>query len=160
MRLDAHERARQLIACAGAEHLAEPQQAWLKKHLEGCPSCRECAETAEQLLRFIRAIPIAADRSLVQTTQMRVRVRARELRQRRERLVLVALSCALVAISSALTTPLIWRGFEWLGRWNQVPNPVWQAGFVLFWVAPTIAAALLFLAHGTHLHGSNGASRG
>jgi predicted anti-sigma-YlaC factor YlaD len=160
MNLDAHEQARQLIACAGAEDLAEPQQAWLKKHLGGCPSCREYAEAAEQLVRFMRAIPIAADRSLVRTTQMRVRARARELRQRRERLVLVALSCALVAISSALTTPLIWWGFERLGRWNQMPNPVWQVGFVMFWVAPTVAAGVLFLAHGTYLSDSNGASQG
>jgi hypothetical protein len=91
---------------------------------------------------------------------MRVRIRARELRQRRERLLLVASSCALVAISSALTTPVIWWGFEWLGRLNQVANPVWQVGFVLFWVAPTIAAGVLFLAHGTYLSGSNDASQG
>ena len=107
----------------------------------------------------MRAVPIAADRTLVRTTQMRVRARASELRHRRERLAFVALCCTLVAISSALSTALVWRGFEWLGRWNDVPNPVWQAGFVLFWVAPTIAAGVLFLAHGTHLSGSDGTSR-
>jgi len=41
-----------------------------------------------------------------------------------------------------------------------LPNPVWQVGFVLFWVAPTIAAGVLFLAHGTYLSGSNDASEG
>jgi hypothetical protein len=74
----------------------------------------------------------------------------------------VGLSCVLVAISSALSTPLIWQGFEWLGRWSQLPNPVWQVGFVVFWIAPTIAASLLFLAYGTHLSGfgANGGFRG
>jgi len=157
MTRDVHEQAREWIACG--EGLAGPQQEWLQTHLEGCPSCREYAETAQHLVRSLRAVPIVADRSLVQSTQMRVRARARELRQRRERLVLVTLSCALVAVSSALTTEFVWRGFEWLGRWEQLSNPVWQVGFVLFWMAPTIAAGVLLLAHGTHLSG-NGASQG
>jgi predicted anti-sigma-YlaC factor YlaD len=160
MTQDAHKQAREWIACTGAEGHAGPQQTWLQSHLEGCPSCREYADAVERLVRSLRAVPLAADRSLVRSTQMRVRVRARELRQRRERFALVVLSCALVAISSALTTMLVWQGFAWLGRWNQLPNPVWQAGYVLFWIAPTIAAGVLFLAHGTHLSGSNGASRG
>ena len=159
MTQDSHEQAREWIASAGVEGLAGLQQAWLRSHLEGCPSCREYAEAAEQLVRSLRAVPVAADRFLVRRTQLRVRARARELRQRRERFALVILSCALVAISSALSTTLVWQGFEWLGRWTQLPNPVWQVGFVLFWMSPTIAASVLLLAQGTHLS-SNGASRG
>jgi len=157
MTQDVHEQAREWIACG--EDLAGAQQEWLQAHLQGCPSCHEYAEAAQHVVRSLRAVPIVADRSLVQSTQMRVRARARELRQRRERLVLVTLSCALVAVSSALTTEFVWRGFEWLGRWEQLSNPVWQVGFVLFWMAPTIAAGVLLLANGTHLSG-NGASQG
>jgi predicted anti-sigma-YlaC factor YlaD len=159
MKLDAHEQARQLIACAGAEERRASEQDWLQSHLESCASCREYAQAAGQLVRMLHAIPLAADRTLVRSTQMRVRARARELRLKRERVILVACSCALVALSSALTTPLIWRGFEWLGQWNHTPNPVWQTGFLLFWVAPTIAAGVLLLAHGTHLTSGDGASR-
>ena len=157
MTQDVHERAREWIVCS--EDLSGQQQAWLQSHLEGCSSCREYAEAAEQLVRSLRVLPVVAGRSLVMRTQMRVRSRARELRQTRERLALVTISCALVAVSSAVTTGFVWRGFEWLGRWEQLSNPVWQAGFVLFWMAPTIAASILLLAHGTHLS-SNGASRG
>ena len=160
MRRDAHEKVRQLIACGGTDDLAQPQQQWLKQHLEGCPSCRQYAQSAEQLVRSMRAVPIAADRLLVRSTQMRVRMRARELERRRERLTFVVLSCALVIMSSLLTTPLVWRGFEWLGRWSQLSGSVWQVGFVLFWIAPTIAAGVLFLAHGTHLSGSSDQSQG
>ncbi len=153
-----HEKARELIAC-GAADLEGAEQTWLRSHLEGCESCREYAVSAEKLVRSMRAVPVAADRTLVRTTQLRVRARARELRQRQERMVFVAICCAVVAISSVITTPLIWQGFEWLGRWNRLPNPVWQVAFVLFWIAPTMAASLLFVAHGTHLS-SNGTSRG
>jgi predicted anti-sigma-YlaC factor YlaD len=159
MKRSLHDRARELIALAGAEDLSDGQQTWLQVHLEQCGPCRDYLEGSGRVVRALRSQPLAADPALVRATQLRVRVRARELRQRRERLVLVGLSCAVVAISSAFTTPLIWGGFEWLGRWNRMPNPVWQLGFVLFWVAPAMATAVLFLAHGTHLGGHNGRSR-
>src|SRR5271156_2130060 len=164
-----HDEARELIALAGSslagnknEALSDAQQSWLRTHLGECEACLHEAEVANALVRTLRSLPFAADSRLVRTTQMRVRMRARELHHRRERLAFVALSCALVAISSVLTTPFIWQGFEYLGRWTGQASPVWQAGFALFWVAPTIAASLLFLAHGTHLSGSgsNGVFRG
>ena len=158
MTRNAHDEAQELIALG--EGLSDAQQTWLRAHLDNCEACGRYAEAANRVVRTLRSLPLAADSRLVGATQMRVRIRARELRQRRERLLLVASSCALVAISSALTTPLVWQGFEWLGRWSQLPNPVWQVGFVLFWVAPTIAAGVLFLAHGTYLSGSNDASEG
>lgn len=159
MNLDAHEEARQLIACEADDRSAQ-EQAWLQSHLEGCSSCREYAEAVGQAVKVMRGIPVAAERALVRSTQLRVRARARELRQRRERALLVAFSCALVTVSSALTTLLIWRGFEWLGQWNQTPNSIWELGFLLFWVAPTIAAGVMLLAHGTHLSSGHGASQG
>jgi len=158
MTRNAHDEAQELIALG--EGLSDAQQTWLRAHLDNCEACGRYAEAANRVVRALRLLPLAADSRLVRATQMRVRIRARDLRQRRERLLLVASSCALVAISSALTTPLVWQGFEWLGRWSQLPNPVWQVGFVLFWVAPTIAAGVLFLAHGTYLSGSNDASEG
>ena len=158
MTRNAHDEAQELIALG--EGLSDAQQTWMRAHLDNCEACGRYAEAANRVVRALRSLPLAADSRLVRATQMRVRIRARDLRQRRERLLLVASSCALVAISSALTTPLVWQGFEWLGRWSQLPNPVWQVGFVLFWVAPTIAAGVLFLAHGTYLSGSNDASEG
>ena len=158
MTRNAHDEAQELIALG--EGLSDAQQTWLRAHLDNCEACGRYAEAANRVVRALRSLPLAADSRLVRATQMRVRIRARDLRQRRERLLLVASSCALVAISSALTTPLVWQGFEWLGRWSQLPNPVWQVGFVLFWVAPTIAAGVQFLAHGTYLSGSNDASEG
>jgi len=153
---NAHEEARNLIALG--DSVSQAEYAGIRAHLDVCADCRQYAETAQQVARSMRAIPIAADRTLVRTTQMRVRARAEQLRQRRERLLLVTFSCALVAISSALSTAVVWKGFEWLGRWTQLPSPAWQAGFVLFWIAPTLAASLLFLAHGTYLS-SNGRTR-
>lgn len=154
MKPDVHEQARQLIACGAGDRTAQ-EQAWLQSHLQSCSPCRDYAEAVGEMVRVMRAIPLAADRTLVRSTQLRVRARAQELRERRERVLLVTFSCALVAISSAVTTLLMWRGFEWLGQWT--PTPIWQAGFLLFWIAPTIAAGVLLLANGTHLSSGHGA---
>ena len=159
MNRDPHRQARELIAC-GSQGLTDSQQAWLHTHLDECPSCRDYSQAAEQFVRSLRSVPVAADRALVRTTQMRVRLHADQLRHRQERMWLVWMSCILVGLSAAITTPFLWRGFEWLGRSAHVSNPVWQVGFMVFWISPALAASLIFLARGIHLTDANGTSRG
>jgi hypothetical protein len=154
-----HQQARELIAC-GSQGLTDSQQTWLQIHLDQCASCHDYAQAAEQFVRALRSVPLAADLSLVRSTQMRVRVHAQQLQQKQERLWLVWMSCIVVGLSAAITTPLLWRGFEWVGEWAHVSSPVWQVGFMVFWISPALAASLIFLARGIHLTDTNGTSRG
>ncbi|MGA8490573.1 MAG: zf-HC2 domain-containing protein [Terriglobales bacterium] len=156
---DPHQQAREWIAW-GSQGLKDSERTWLRAHLDECPSCRHYAQAAEQLVRSLRSVPVAADLTLVRTTQMRVRLHADQLRQRQERLWLVWMSCIVVGLSAAITTPILWRGFEWLGEWARVSSPVWQVGFMVFWISPALAASLIFLARGVHLTDTNGTSRG
>ena len=168
MNTDAHERARKLIALAGPETLSAADRpsdqrssnAWLAAHLETCASCRAFAENAAQTIHGLRAIPIAAERSLVSTTQIRVRRRALELRRNRERLRLVSVSCTAVTLCALLSTVVLWRGFEWLGERAQLASSVWQVGFLVFCVMPALVAAILLLAKGKHLADHTGSYRG
>lgn len=144
-----HDQAQELLALGGG--LSDPQQAWLQTHLEGCTSCRGYAETAGQIVRALRSVPVTADSRLVRATQMRVRFHASRLRETRERTWLVGMACLLVGISSALTAPLFWRFFEWMGERSGVSNAVWQAGFAFFCIAPALLVGALLLARGTHL---------
>jgi predicted anti-sigma-YlaC factor YlaD len=165
---DAHERARKLIALAGPETLSAADRpsdqrssnAWLAAHLETCASCRAFAENAAQTIHGLRAIPIAAERSLVSTTQIRVRRRALELRRNRERLRLVSVSCTAVTLCALLSTVVLWRGFEWLGERAQLASSVWQVGFLVFCVMPALVAAILLLAKDRHLADHTGSYRG
>lgn len=156
---DPHQQAQELIACGGQD-LSPSQQAWLRTHLDECASCGDYAQSAEQFVRSLRSVPVVADRALVRTTQMRVHLRSRQLLQRRERLWLVWMSCVLVGLSVAITTPFLWRGWEWLAERAHVSSPVWQVGFMIFWFSPAVAASLLFLARGIHLTDTDGTSRG
>ncbi|MGA7661427.1 MAG: hypothetical protein WBV97_15710 [Candidatus Sulfotelmatobacter sp.] len=168
MNTDAHERARKLIALAGPETLSAADRpsdqrssnAWLAAHLETCASCRAFAENAAQTIHGLRAIPIAAERSLVSTTQIRVRRRALELRRNRERLRLVSVSCTAVTLCALLSTVVLWRGFEWLGERAQLASSVWQVGFLVFCVMPALVAAILLQAKDRHLADHTGSYRG
>jgi hypothetical protein len=148
---DAHEQARKLIALAGPEALAAADQIWLAAHLQACASCGAFAENARETIHALRAIPIAAERSLISTTQMRVRRRALELQRQRERLWLVSLSCTAVTLCTLLSTVAMWRGFEWLGAVAQLPSSVWQTGFLVFGVTPALVVGILLLARGTNI---------
>lgn len=154
MRRDVHEEARELLA-AGNE-LGNEEQARLRAHLQECASCREYAERANEVIRGMRALPLAADARLVHATQMRVRFHASRLQESRERLWLVGAACLAVGLSATLTVPLLWRLFAWAGEWAGVSTVVWQAGFVAFWVVPALVVGALLVAHGTHLEHGRG----
>lgn len=108
--------------------------------METCASCRAFAENARETIHALRAIPIAAERSLVSTTQMRVRRRA--------------LECAL------LSAVALWRGFEWLGARAQLAPSIWQVGFLVFCLTPALIVGVVMLARDTHLADHTGSYEG
>lgn len=149
MTRDAHDEARELIA--QGEGVSDAQQERLRVHLDGCEACRQYAETANMVIRSLRSLPLAADSRLVRATQMRVRFHASRLRETRERMWLVGMACLGVGLSATLTAPLLWRLFAWMGERAGVSSLVWQAGFVVFFIAPALVVSVLLLARGTHL---------
>jgi predicted anti-sigma-YlaC factor YlaD len=158
---DPHERARLMIALSGTEefHNAEPRSAersWLAAHLETCQPCREFRENARATIRSLRGIPVAASGRLVSTTQMRVRQRAAELQRQRERLWVVCVCCVAVTLSAAVTTLLLWRGFAWMGEQTWLSAPVWEGGFIVFYLMPSVFAGILLLSRGTFLADHSG----
>jgi predicted anti-sigma-YlaC factor YlaD len=162
-----HERAREIIVLAGVgdrnqargrdrnEDIVDPQeQIWLQAHLQECAACRDYADAASRAVSVLRSQPLAADSGLVRTTQMRVRVRALELRRQQERFWLVSLACLFVGVSAVITTSLFWRAFEWMGVRAGVSNWVWQTGFIFFWIAPSLIVGAVIVARGTQLTGN------
>jgi hypothetical protein len=157
---DSHERARMLIALSGPseEQLSAADQSWLAAHLDSCPPCREFRENSREAVSALRGISITADSRLVSATQMRVRQRALELQRHQERFWVICACVAAVTLCSAVTTALLWRGFAWLGQQAQFPAPVWEGGFVVFYLTPAVLAGILLLAQGTFLAEHDGPS--
>jgi uncharacterized membrane protein len=157
---DEHDRARTLIVLAGPEALSLSDQTWLAAHVEACAPCRAFAENARQTVHALRAIPIAAERSLVSTTQMMVRRRALEIQRQRERMWLVSIGCIAVTVSALISAFVLWRGFEWLGERADLAPAIWQVGFLVFCLMPALIVGILLLARDAHLANHTGSYQG
>ncbi len=158
-----HERAQILITLSetpeperhSSAGLSNAEQTWLAMHLESCPPCREFADNSRTAIRSLRGISITASGPLVSTTQMRVRQRAEELQRQQERFWVVCACCAAVTLSTAVTTAVLWRGFVWIAQQARLSAPVWEGGFVVFYLMPAVLAGILLLAQGTFLADHN-----
>ncbi len=151
MKSDSHLQARQLIACSGADGLDEREQMWLNAHLRDCGECREYADAIRGVVRGLRAVPVAAEHSLVNRTKLRLRQRAQELEEQRRRLNLMWMSLAIVAVASGVTATVLWQTFAWVSEWMGWPSVISMLAFALFWIAPSVTLSLAFVAKGTHL---------
>lgn len=151
MTRDLHQQTQEWIALNGVDGLTEAQQSQLQVHLRECDICREYAEAITKVIRSLRLVPMAATPALVRRTQARVRQHAQLLRQHRERLWMVGVACAGIGFSAAVTIPIMWKIFSWMGSWAGVSSPVWETGFGIFVIAPALLVSVLLLARGTHL---------
>ena len=166
MNLDAHERARGMVAVS--EVLSGEEHSWLAGHLAACAACREFAESSQEAIRALRGVSVTAGVRLVSATQVRVRQRARELRRQQERMWVIGACCAAVALGSAVSGAALWPGLAWAPHWMEqqmeqqmmswqtgLPAPVWEIGVLLLSWMPAVVAGFLLLARGTHFADSN-----
>lgn len=140
-----HGRARRLLAERSFAELGREDAAWLEHHLEGCPGCRAYAEATTQAIAALRMSGAVAPPLLVDATRRSVRLYARRLQETESRNWMLVLSCAPAAIWGALLQPYLWRAFRWLAEGLNVPDPAWQAAFVIVYLVPGIAVAAAFL---------------
>ena len=138
---DIHERALELIDKMQVEGLTAEERCWLEAHLESCAQCHKRALETERALHALRSAAPRFDVTLVVTTQMRARIRARELIENAARMRALWISCTLSWVLGVVSAPLLWWGFEWMGQRWAISRPVWMTGFALSWVAPAVIAA-------------------
>ena len=135
-----HTRAMQLIAQQRVETISIDDQSWLAVHLAECDSCSATdAQTAQALAAF-RNINVELPKNLAARTQLRVRLRAEELPERNPGRALLWAIAAVSWVLGLASAPLVWRGFAWLGSEFALPDLVWQAGVVLWWMVPGVVA--------------------
>jgi hypothetical protein len=138
---DIHERALKLIDKMQVEGVTAEERGWLDLHLESCSQCRKQGSETEQALRALRLALPQFDPTLVRTTQMRARIRARELIENAVRMRALWISCTLSWVLGVVSAPLLWRGFEWIGNRLAISRAVWMTGFALSWVVPSVVVA-------------------
>jgi predicted anti-sigma-YlaC factor YlaD len=140
MKNDLHARAKEFIARLRVEGLSRDDEHWLNAHLAECESCAAENSHIAASLSALRGIHVDVPRNLASRTQLRVRLRAEELREHgpANRLIwAVAIMSWIFGLASA---PFVWWGFEWLGSELHLPKIVWIAGVALWWIVPALVA--------------------
>ncbi len=149
MKEETHDRAHELVTRSSVEGLTEAESVWLQAHLAGCGDCAQYAEAAAGARQALRSVPFQVSPGLVALTQMRTRMRARELREREQRLLPVWIACIAALAVGAVSTPYLWEGFAWAGARFDLPMAVTGTGFAAFWFMPAVlAAAVMLMARG------------
>jgi hypothetical protein len=136
-----HQRANDLLTCKRVEPLSREEELWLAEHLVQCDSCAAADAQIDHALSALRTLHIRVPGNLASRTQMRVHMRAEELREHGSAHRLVWAVAVMSWILGLATAPLVWRGFSWLGSQLHLPKPLWIAGIALWWVIPALAAA-------------------
>ena len=140
-----HARAQQLMDQERVENISTAEREWLQQHLAQCAECAKQASATEQALRSLRGLSVALPRALASRTQMRVRLRAAQLRSVQPRWRLVWAACGISWAFGAGTAPYVWRGLEWIGHRVGLPDFVWEMGFGLWWALPAAIVAMILL---------------
>jgi len=102
MNPETHERARRLIDAVQVEGIAALEREWLEAHLAECAACQIRARANERALQALRQSTVRVDPALVSTTQARVRLRARELRENQMRMRTLWITCGLSWLLGAI----------------------------------------------------------
>ncbi|HEV2351113.1 MAG TPA: hypothetical protein VG028_14825 [Terriglobia bacterium] len=148
MTQELHERAKGLIVASRVEGISPADREWLEGHRQSCSICSEWASATEQAIRSLQLVSVQVDPALVSRTKRAVHLRAYELRGHQAQWWPLWISCALSWVLGGITLPLVWRGFEWVEQYVNLPGPVGIFLVVLWWALPTLGVAALISARG------------
>ena len=140
-----HVRAKKLIAQQHIEPVTSDEERWLNAHLAECESCAARQLQLRESISALRTMPLDLPRNLASRTQLRVRLRAEELREHSPVNRLIWAVAGLSWIFGLATAPFVWRGFAWLGAELHLPKLVWATGVVLWWAVPALVATGIVL---------------
>ncbi|HVM75658.1 MAG TPA: hypothetical protein VMT75_08445 [Candidatus Saccharimonadales bacterium] len=140
-----HARARKLFEQSLVEGLPPAEQKWLDAHLRECTECAFATATTRELLSALRSVPVTVPGDLAARTQLKVRLRSQQTAEASPSSTLLWIITAASWLLGIFSAPLVWRGFAWLGERTNLPKPVLELGFVLWWAVPALIALAVVL---------------
>lgn len=140
-----HQRANELLARRRVEGISRSDETWLSAHLAECESCSASDAQMSEALSALRGMHISVPRNLASRTQLRVHLRAAELREHGPANRLIWAVAAMSWLFGLATAPFVWRGFAWVGGELHLPKLVWMTGVVLWWAVPALVATGIVL---------------
>ncbi|HUS19963.1 MAG TPA: hypothetical protein VMZ25_09955 [Terriglobales bacterium] len=124
------------------------QESLLESHLAECAECSLQMQAIQVSLSEVQAVSasIAASSTLVRSTQLRVRARARAMKKQEEFMRPLWFAALLAFLWAGASMPFLWQGFAWLGKNNNLPDMMWVSGFVIMSLMPAAAVGTIALA--------------
>jgi len=140
-----HTHAQKLFSQSIVERISSADQAWLDAHLRECVACAREVATMHELLAGLLSVPVSVPSDLAARTQLRLRLRAQQSSENSSSSALLWIITAASWLLGIFSAPLVWRGFAWVGEWANLPKPVLEFGFVLWWAVPGLIAVAAVL---------------
>ena len=145
MQADLHERCRLLIDRAMLEGVSQDEQRWLDVHKDECLECRRYAELSLRAIEALGSLSVAPDPAAALRVRQAVRLHTERLASNgiARRTFYFGLAAAVgLTITGSVA---MWQTATWLAaRWN-IPPGVWQPGFTMFWLLPSVALDVVLL---------------
>lgn len=151
-----HEKARRLMAQEHVEGISAADGAWLGEHLRACEACANAGRELGSAIGTLRGFRVDLPKGLASRTQMRVQLRAMELRGREPGRRMLWLIAGVSWALGIATGPWVWSLFEWAGTALRLPKPLWETGVVLWWALPALVAVAVVLLDRKPASDSNG----
>ena len=140
MKTDFHAQAKEFLSRQRVEGLSLEDERWLSSHLAECESCAAEQRQLNESISAFRGMQIDLPANLASRAQLRVRLRAEEMREQGPANRLIWAVAVMSWMFGLATAPFVWRGFEWLGGELHLPKLVWMAGVALWWIVPAVVA--------------------
>jgi hypothetical protein len=145
MNEDVHISAQRLIDQDRVEGISPERRKWLDRHLEACAECARHADVTDGALHSLRGVSVSLPPALVSRSQLRIYLRAKQLRNQGTDGWALWISCAISWLLGSATAPFIWGAFRWMGQRAGVPDLIWQMGVALWWALPALIAIAILL---------------
>lgn len=139
------ELAIDLLLRGEVEGIAAADARRLQSHLETCEACMNFQGQVRGAAGALRSLSVVASPALIDSTRLRVRARAQQLREQQARRVLMAVSFCLGVLSSTLTAWLWWKSGAWVAQRLGLPSGIVEPGVLLFWLLPAVVIALVMV---------------
>ena len=140
MKIDSHAQANEFLSRQQVEGISSDDLRGLNAHLAECESCAAEQRRLNESISAFRGIQIDLPANLASRAQLRVRLRAEEMREHGPANRLIWAVAVMSWMFGLATAPFVWRGFEWLGGELHLPKLVWMAGVALWWIVPAMVA--------------------
>jgi predicted anti-sigma-YlaC factor YlaD len=143
MPLENHEKARFLLHRSLVEGISPEDRHWLDAHVGQCADCGQYADLSARAVRALDWFALELDPAAARRIENAVRSRAEGMRSAETQAKSLWIGTAVAIVLTFMGSAVAWRTSASLAsQWN-LPNRVWQIGFVAFWLLPSFLLALL-----------------